>query len=227
MRRLVIAFVLAVPLTAVSDDLTMKKSSDEVNALSWFSEFGASTNSGVTFQEKAQGWGFTPGWAVGPDVMIGLLRYRFHRVFLKLGYLYYGVDRRDGTEQIEVTTSYQRINLTANYDFCYKILVVGTHVGTSMMIVRTGAVLRDFDVLVSGNELSYENHSIVDQVEATGVDFGFLTGLSVGLDLDPLFKKNTYRRWLNFELRLTGDYLRYSERDGFFAGAGIAYWPFG
>jgi hypothetical protein len=228
MKLLVAALIISISSTAFADDINVEKSLGEVNKPLWFSEFGLSTNSGATFQEKAQGWGFLPGWALGPDVMVGLLTYRFNRVFLTLGYLYYGTGLKEGTELIEVSTSYQRMNFTLNYDFIYKILIVGAHVGGSLMIVRTDAVLRDFDVTISGgSEVEYENQTVVDEVKAIGAHMGFLGGLSVGLDLDPLFRKyEDKRKWLNFEFRLIGDYVRYGERDGFFAGAGIAYWPF-
>ena len=200
---------------------------NDSDATAWFSEFGFSAGAGASFQQKAVGWGWVPGWASGTDVLVGIMRFGRHRTYLVLGYLFYGREEVEGTSQVTVSTSYQRLDFTANYDFCHKALVAGLHLGTTAVLSKTRSVLSDFDVEISGNALVQDNFVIVDEVEARGSHMGFLTGFSVGVDLDPLFKK--YRdkaRWLNFDLRLVADYLRYGERDDFYSGLTVSYWPF-
>ena len=74
--------------------------------------------------------------------------------------------------------------------------------------------------------MSYENHTTIDQKKAVGLDFAFLAGLSVGVDVDRLFTGSDNNRYVDFEVRLTSDYLRRGERDDFYGGLEIIFWPF-
>jgi hypothetical protein len=190
----------------------------------WFSEFGVGIDAGVSLLEEAPGLDYKPGFAIGPGLYWGILRHGMHRASLNLGYLYYVTERIGGTEQFEVVTTYQRLNMTGGYDFCYKLLVVGAEIGTAMMIIQAERTFREIELVdIDEDKFVFEQGNTISSQNETGVDWGFLAGLSVGIDFSHLYPKDKDTGFL--ELRLKTDYVRRGERDDFFVSAVIIFWP--
>ncbi len=216
MRTLIVAVLLASPLSA---------SAGETASL-WFSEFGVGIDTGVSLLEEAPGLDYEPGFAVGPELYVGILRHGMHRASLNLGYINYVTERKGGTEQFEAVTTYQRLSIAAGYDFCYKLLVAGAHIGTAMMIITAEKTFREVQISdVSDDKYVFTRGDIISNQKETGVDWGFLAGLSVGIDFSHLYPKDKDTGFL--ELRLKADYVRRGDRDDFFASVVIIFWPTG
>ncbi|MCP4598995.1 MAG: hypothetical protein GY847_00370 [Proteobacteria bacterium] len=229
MRYLIVFIVSLFFAVGLPDSLYAQQTDSSVSdGSSWFSEFGIGFGAAAVFQETATSsrlGEFSVGWALGPDLLLGIWRNGFHKVYLGAGYLFYGPKRVAGTEQIKVTTSYHRFDLAAGYDFRYKLLVAGVHIGSAMILVKTHHVFREINHQVEDDlEVVFSDGAIIDEHEALGIDFGFLGGTSIGIDIGRLFSKHS-RHKVEFELRATGEYIRRGQRDAFCAGGMIVFWP--
>ncbi len=216
MRYLLLVLFFLIPFRGLALDRSQ---------VHWFREYGVGFEIGAAFQENTTGEGFTPMIALGPEIYVGVFRYMFHRVYLNAGYVYLDQEQEFGTKQVQVKTLYQRVDLTAGYDFSYKLLITGLHLGSAMMIVKSHTTVNNVSgFAVSEEEIDYTVGKTIDEIEATGVNFGFLGSLNVGLDfarpilgIDHVFSL--------LEIRAKGDYIRQRERDTFFVGAVIIFWP--
>ncbi len=230
MRYLILLTLGLICVIGLPSRLCAQETDDSVSDIDfpWFSELGAGLGVSAVFQETATSsrlGGFLVGWALGPDFMLGIWQHVFHRVYLGTGYRYYGPKQEAGTEQINVTTSYHRFDLVAGYDFRFRLFVTGVHIGSAMMLVKTHHVFREISYFVEDDlEIVFADEAIIDEHEALGVNFGFLGGTSVGIDLGGLFSAHSQRK-LKLEFRATGEYIRRGQRDGFFAGGKIVFWP--
>ncbi|MCP4599970.1 MAG: hypothetical protein GY847_05430 [Proteobacteria bacterium] len=227
MRYLILASFLLYPCISMADEgpsLDINKPVSQSDS-SWFSEIGVGLESGITLQEDALGRKFSIGWGLGPALMLGVFQHKFHRLYLGGGYLYYGRGRDRGTEQVEVKTRYHRIGLSAGYDFRWRTLVAGLHIGSAMMIVKTQTVfqrIEDYEVV--DQDIIFTKKAVIDEKTVSGVDFGLLGGARVGIDLGRLFFRSANSR-IRLELCVAGDYVRRGQRDDFFAKGMLVFWP--
>jgi len=201
--------------------------SGESKKAQWLSEFGIGIESGASIREKATSLRFEPGFAIGPNLSLGIVRIGFHQVNLDLGYQYHVGDYTGGTTQLEVRTTYQRLVLAPGYFFRHKLIVAGVQLGAAMNVITTQMTYNELLIEYDSKNDEYEFHKIgeIDRQDATGVDFGFFAGVSVGLDFSGLILKTRGKSLL--DLCLKGDYVRRGERDDFFAGISIVFWPTG
>jgi len=197
------------------------------NKIKWISEVGIGIESGLSSREKATSLSFEPGFAVGPTLSVSIARVGLHQVVLDLGYQYHFGNYRGGTEQLEVSTTYQRLVLAPGYFIRHKLIVAGAQVGAATNIATTRKTYNELLVAYDKQKDEYQFHKIgeIDSREATGVDFGFFAGIGIGLDFSELILKTRGKSLL--DICLKGDYVRRGERDDLFFGLRIVFWPTG
>jgi hypothetical protein len=182
---------------------------------SWFQEFFVGLGGGAAFLENASRPGFPANPVVGPEAGVSIFRYDIHRVVLSAQYLDMLFGREDGTEQVRMATSYQRVDLWAGYEVQWKLLVAGIRLGTALTIVQSRASIYDVQYQVEGDALVFTDRAERDHQDSLGVSPGLVTGLDVGLALlDD-----------GIEIRARGGYVRRGERDEFEASGWVVCWP--
>ncbi|MDD5309975.1 MAG: hypothetical protein PHU25_21875 [Deltaproteobacteria bacterium] len=181
----------------------------------WFHGFFGGAGGGVAFMENAARPGFPVNPVIGPELGVAIFRYNLHRVVLTADYLNMLFERNQGSEQVRVTTSYQRVDLWAAYEVQWKLLVAGLRIGTALTIVQSRESIYDFQYHLENDQLVFTDRAERDHKESLGVSPGLVTGLDVGLALldDGL------------EIRARGGYVRRGERDEFEASGWVVVWP--
>ncbi len=195
----------------------------KVDHAKWFSDVGIGFRSGAALHETAQGRDFSNHFAFGGEILGQVFGYKHHRSLVTIGYLYAMHDVQGGTAKVRVDTAQKnRFDLALNYEFKRKLLVAGARVGGTMTIISTKISQRDISPSVVGDNLYFEDHGEIDSRQATGVDFGLLGGVGVGLALGHLFDQKNL-----LEVRLHSDYVRRGERDEITIWGMVVFWPLG
>ena len=184
----------------------------------WFRDFGVGFHAAAVFQETALGRDYDRTGALGPSLLMEVWRLPLHRFSLSTGYWYYFDKQTSGTKQVSVTTSHQRLDIAVHYDFCWKLLVAGAKTGMGMSIATTTTRLKETFNDLAGNNYFYDG----TKKTATGVNPGFLFGITAGVNLGRLFRKKTP---LDLRLLAQLEYIRHSERDDLSIGFAVVFWP--
>lgn len=184
----------------------------------WFRDFGLGLTALGAFQEIPMGREHTSTFALGPSLLVAVYRFPMHRIALDVAYIHYMGKQTSGTRQLSVTTSHSRLDVAVSFDFCWKALIAGLRMGTGLSIASTTTRFTDFTSDFSG-DLSFHGG---EEHAATGVNPGFLVGVTTGLNIGRLFA--SYRQ-IDIDLRIGADYFRHNERDDFTFGVAIVVWP--
>ena len=158
-------------------------------------------NGGAWFREKPTGQEYSFGYGFGPELRVGLLRHPLHRAYLLLGYLHYGPDAGSGTTQVWTTTSLDRWDIAAGYDFCWRFLIAGLHLGTALTLSQTEQTIYEVSYQVvttadGSSFLEYTRGEVRDREEAAGLYPGLLVqqdrNLAVPFDPGDRFNDDSF-----------------------------------
>lgn len=193
----------------------------------WRPDVRIGLKGGARFTELAMGRAFEPGGTVGGEVALGFPSHGMHHGVLGVGYLYLG-KTENGTKEIEVKTIYNRVDITAGYEFVWKALVTGAKAGLSIIPISTTTKqftlgLPDYES--ESDNYYFRNRTLVESHKVIGANLGFLAGLGVGLNLGYFVRNKSRLQWLAMHLVLNGEYLRRGERDDFFCTASVVFFP--
>lgn len=186
--------------------------------LGWFRDFGLGLNLAGVFQEIATGSKHRKNLAVGPTLQLAVYRFPWNRFALNLSYFYYADEKTEGTKQVSVTNSHNRLDVAVQYDFCWKSLTTGLRMGTGLSITQTTTRLNESFSDLDGNHFFWDG----EKKKAVGVVPGFIMGFVVGLNLGRLFSRN---RQMDIEILAQGNYFKHEERDDFSLGVSLIVWP--
>ncbi len=153
---------------------------------------------GASFQE--QSWNYreyAPGFVVGPHLAFHFVHTRHVRLGVDGGYLFFARDIDAGTDMLRMETRYHRFDLNAVATVEFRAFAAGISAGTGIMLFST--------------DTRYEEEDRVELREHTGVQAGFLGGLSLGAEVG--------RHWWKLNrsvyLMARSDWLRRGGRDEF------------
>jgi hypothetical protein len=140
---------------------------------------------------------------------------------LGAGFLWFSPEREKGTAAISVATKYSRVDLTAGYDFTWRLIVAGAQVGMGLGVNRvTTAYGQPTWEVIDNEKVVFYAPADPEMEERLGVDPGFLAGLSVGVELGELWGVPDL-----LEIRAKSDYLLRGARNEFTAFGVILFWP--
>ena len=164
---------------------------------------------------------FDLGGVFGIESGIGIAKYGIHRFVVTPGFLYTGVEREAGTDQIAVRTSdIARFDLTSGYDLRWKAIVGSVRIGAGSILKSSRIVSGEPNSFVEGDQIVCIEGDDIETKEATGVDFGLLAGLGFGIEFGGLlFGVDDL-----IEINLRGEYLRISGKNDLFVFGTAVFW---
>jgi hypothetical protein len=191
------------------------------NAPRWLVDFGVGFRAGGCFLSgPTNGRAFLQGAAIGAEIDWGFFALGAHRAVLGVGFSWFSPERESGTTEIKVATKYTRFDFTAGYDFTWKLLVAGVHVGAALGLNRVTTSFGEPGWQVADDRIVFYEPTDLEVNEEVGTDAGFLAGLSVGMELGELWGLPD-----SFEIRAKSDYVLRGARNEFTALGVIVVWP--
>lgn len=186
----------------------------------WLVDVGVGFRAGGCFlSSPTNGRKFIDGAALGAELVWGVFALEPHRVTLGAGFLWLSPERESGTAAMRVETEYTRFDFTAGYDFTWRLLVAGAHVGLGLGVNRVKTSYGQPGWEVIENEIVYHEPEDPEVRERVGSDPGFLAGLSIGVELGELWGVPDL-----IEIRAKSDYLLRGARNEFTAMAAVVFW---
>lgn len=161
---------------------------------------------GGGFHEKADVRNtFDTGVSLGLGLMTGIVELSSFRFGLNLGYVYFSTENSRKSAVLEVQSKKNRLHCMAFAEFYRKAFFVNAQMGAGFMVYSVETTL-----VQSSRETVSSN---------VGVDPGFMTGLSLGLELG----ENVFRISRELRISLYSDWTRHDERDEFVIGGLISF----
>ncbi len=153
---------------------------------------------GSSFMEDSSNFRhYNAGFIPGIDFKFNIIKFKILKAGLAGGYLFYANKIEDGTQKINVSARYNRLDLQLFIDVNLKAFFIDTRIGSGLLIFKS-----DYNESVSISGSHFSN---------TGADFGFLAGLGFGVE----FGKHLFNLNRRISFSVQSDYLRHGNRDDF------------
>ncbi len=161
---------------------------------------------GGGFHEKADVRNtFDTGVSLGLGLMTRVVELSSFRFGLNLGYVYFSSENTRKSAVIKVLSKKNRLHCMAFAEFYRKAFFVNAQMGAGFMVYSIETTL-----IQSSRKTVSSN---------VGIDPGFMTGLSIGLELG----EHLFHISREFRISVYSDWTRHDERDEFIIGGLVSF----
>lgn len=140
---------------------------------------------------------FDKNIALGFHLNSRFIQFSAFRLGANIGFVHFNYEVHNGTNSINVTTKYNRINTVATLQFQNRAFFMTGIAGAAYTIVSVDSRLTQGGTTTNSNN--------------TGIDVSFLTGLNLGLETG----KQLFKLKREIEIAVQTDWTRRGERDEF------------
>ncbi|MBN2802026.1 MAG: hypothetical protein JXR91_02910, partial [Deltaproteobacteria bacterium] len=148
---------------------------------------------------------FYAGFIPGIELKSNIFHFKKLKLGLDAGYLFYTNEKTDGTDNLKISTRYNRIDFTATFDLIFKSFFANVRSGFALTIFKTKTT---DNISISASSFSH-----------TGADPGFLLGAGLGFE----FGKSVLKLKKSAFLSVNSDWVRHGNRNDFTLWCLIAY----